>query len=117
MIPSRRLVLLAALLSLPLLFSGLDRTVADTALLANLLLLGLAVVDLLISSSPHDIEVLRRISDVLSLGADNPAVLQVRNLSQQPLEIELHDDAGPLCAVERLPQSLELGVGKSGEVS
>jgi hypothetical protein len=42
MIPSRRLVLLAALLSLPLLFSGLDRTVADTALLANLLLLGSA---------------------------------------------------------------------------
>ena len=39
MIPSRRLVLLVAFLSVPLLLSGLTRTTADVALLANLLLL------------------------------------------------------------------------------
>ncbi len=117
MIPSRRLVLLAAFLSVPLLLSGLTRTTADVALLANLLLLGVALVDLLISSVPEDVQIERRISDVLSLGADNPAVLQVRNASPYPLQIDLHDDPGPLCTVDRLPQTLELGAGKSGEVT
>lgn len=117
MIPSRRLVLLVAFLSVPLLLSGLNRTTADVASLANLLLLGVALLDLLISAAPDDVEIERRISDVLSLGADNPAVLQVRNLSAYPLEIELHDDPGPLCTVDRLPQTLELSAGKSGEVA
>lgn len=117
MIPSRRLVLLVAFLSVPLLLSGLTRTTADVALLANLLLLGVALVDLLISSVPEDVQIERRISDVLSLGADNPAVLQVRNASPYPLQIDLHDDPGPLCTVDRLPQTLELGAGKSGEVT
>ena len=117
MIPSRRLVLLVAFLSVPLLLSGLTRTTADVALLANLLLLGVALVDLLISSVPEDVQIERRISDVLSLGADNPAVLQVRNASPYQLQIDLHDDPGPLCTVDRLPQTLELGAGKSGEVT
>ena len=117
MIPSRRLVLLVAFLSVPLLLSGLTRTTADVALLANLLLLGVALVDLLISSVPEDVQIERRISDVLSLGADNPAVLQVRNASPYLLQIDLHDDPGPLCTVDRLPQTLELGAGKSGEVT
>lgn len=117
MIPSRRLVLLVAFLSVPLLLSGLTRTTADVALLANLLLLGVALLDLLISSVPEDLQIERRISDVLSLGADNPAVLQVRNTSPYPLQVELHDDPGPLCTVDRLPQTLQLAAGKAGEVS
>ncbi len=117
MIPSRRLVLLVAFLSVPLLLSGLNRTTADVALLANLLLLGVALLDLLISPALEDVEIERRISDVLSLGAENPAVLQVRNVSAHPLSIELHDDPGALCTVDRLPQTLELAAGKSGEVS
>ena len=68
MIPSRRLVLLVAFLSVPLLLSGLNRTTADVALLANLLLLGVALLDLLISPALEDVEIERRISDVLSLG-------------------------------------------------
>ena len=81
MIPTRRLVLLAAMLAIPLMFSSIDRSVADLALLVNLVLVAVACVDLLISPGPDQIDVRREISEVLSVGASNPASLIVRNRS------------------------------------
>ena len=97
MIPTRRLVLLAALLAVPLMFSSIDRSVADLALLVNLVLVSVACVDLLVSPGPDQIEVRREISEVLSVGASNPASLVVRNRSHSWLRLSLHDDPGPLC--------------------
>ena len=90
MIPSRLLITLAVVLTLPLLlgnvqdvfadslpvFGGLDvsgRTLADLALLANLALATAAAVDIFISGSPLELEIERNISDVLSVGTRNPA--------------------------------------------
>ena len=112
MIPSRRLVLTAAILAMPLLLAGLNRSAADAALLLNLVLVAVACVDLLISPSPNDVAIHREISEVLSVGASNPATLTVRNRTGLTLALTLHDDPGPLCEVDRLPQSVTVGPGK-----
>jgi uncharacterized protein (DUF58 family) len=108
MIPTRRLVLLAALLAIPLMLSGINRNLGDTALLVNLVLVAVACVDLLISPNPEQIEVRREISEVLSVGASNPASLIVRNRSYHRLLLSLHDDPGEMCSVQRLPQTITL---------
>lgn len=112
MIPSRRLVLTAAILAMPLLLAGLNRSAADAALLLNLVLVAVACVDLLISPGPDDVAIHREISEVLSVGASNPATLTVRNRTGLTLAMTLHDDPGPLCEVDRLPQSVAVGPGK-----
>ncbi|MEZ6032411.1 MAG: DUF58 domain-containing protein [Planctomycetaceae bacterium] len=116
MIPTRRLVLLAAVLAIPLMLSGVNRTVADLALLINLVLVAVACVDLLISPDPNQIEVRREISEVLSVGAANPSTLVVRNRSFMRLMLSLHDDPGKLCSVDRLPQTIELEPNKEFSV-
>ena len=112
MIPTRRLVLIAAFLAMPLMLSGLNRSAADIALLLNLVLVAVACADLLISPGPGSVAVHREVSEVLSVGASNPATLTVRNRSQVRLELTLHDDPGPLCEVDRLPQTIEVLAGK-----
>jgi uncharacterized protein (DUF58 family) len=116
MIPSRRLVLTAAILAMPLLLAGLNRSAADAALLLNLVLVAVACVDLLISPGPDDVAIHREISEVLSVGASNPATLTVRNRTGLTLAMTLHDDPGPLCEVDRLPQSVTVGPGKEETV-
>lgn len=116
MIPSRRLVLLAALLTVPLLLSSVNRTIADIGLLLNVVLAAVAMLDLLISPGPEEVELRRVISEVLSVAASNPATMQVRNRSSFPLALTIHDDAGPYCVVGGLPQTLRLGAGEESEV-
>ena len=117
MIPARRLVIIAAILAFPLLLSGFSQAVADIALLLNLILVCVAAVDLLISPSPSDLEVHRQISEVLSVGASNPATLIVRNRTIHTLNVSLHDDPGPLCTVERLPVTITIAPDKEVEVA
>jgi uncharacterized protein (DUF58 family) len=116
MIPSRRLVMLAALLTVPLLLSSVNRTIADIGLLLNVVLAAVAMLDLLISPGPEEVELRRVISEVLSVAASNPATMQVRNRSSFPLALTIHDDAGPYCVVGGLPQTLRLGAGEESEV-
>ncbi|MEI7699796.1 MAG: DUF58 domain-containing protein [Planctomycetia bacterium] len=116
MIPSRRLVILAAVLLLPLLVSPLNRTVADLGLLLNAALAAVALLDLLISPSPDTVELHREISEVLSVAAANPAKIAIQNRSSFSLTITVHDDPGPLCEVDRLPQTVQLAPGKQAEI-
>ena len=106
MMPTRRLVWLVTLLAVPLMLAGVDRTISDVALLLNLILVATAAVDLLISSRPDDIDVVRELSEVLSVGAANPVTLTLRNRSRHLLVVSVHDDPGPLCTTERLPQTV-----------
>ncbi len=134
MIPSRLLILLALLLTTPLLLGGVEdvfsdrlpglgalnlsgRTVADIALLLNVVLVIVAGVDVLISGSPDDIEVDREISEVLSVGTPNPSKILLRNKSRRPLKVLVHDDPGPLIETERLPQEVDLQPWKEAEVT
>jgi len=112
MIPTRRLVLIAAVLALPLLTAGLNRSAADVALLLNLVLVAVACIDLLISPNPSDVAIHRDVSEVLSVGASNPATLTIRNRSRVALKITVHDDPGSLCEVDRLPQTIPVAAGK-----
>lgn len=116
MIPSRRLVMLAAMLIVPLLLSSVNRTIADIGLLLNVVLAAAAMLDLLISPGPDEVELRRVISEVLSVAASNPATMQVRNRSSFALDLTIHDDAGPYCVVGGLPQTLRLGAGEESEV-
>lgn len=117
MIPSWRLLLITAILALPMLFAGLNRGAADIALLANLLLLAVAVLDLFISPTPADLQIHREIAEVLSVAAANPAKLVIKNCSSYEIHIKVHDDPGPLCDTERLPQSLTIRPSQQAEVS
>jgi uncharacterized protein (DUF58 family) len=113
MIPTRRLLLIIGLLAVPLMLSAQIRVVADLALVLNVLVVIVACLDLLISPGPRDLEISREISEVLSVGAANPATLLIRNRSGFGLSVAIHDDPGPLCITERLPQTVYVEPDKS----
>ncbi|MEZ6124778.1 MAG: DUF58 domain-containing protein [Planctomycetaceae bacterium] len=134
MIPTRLLISLAVLLTVPLMLSGMPdvfpdglpllggltlsgRSVADLALLLNVVLIVVAGVDIVISGRPDDVDVEREVSDVLSVGTENPSVLVLRSRSRLPLTLTVHDDPGPLCQTERLPQTVTLKPWKEQRVS
>lgn len=117
MIPSRRLIIAATILAVPLLFSGASQSMADIALLINLLLAGAAFVDVLISPGPGALQLHRHVSEVLSVGASNPCRLTLHNKSHLPLTVTVHDDPGELCDIDRLPQTVTIAPGKEVEVT
>lgn len=117
MIPTRRLILVTTVLALPLLLAGLFPATAELALLANLVLLAVAFTDLQISSRPDQLQIRREISDVLSLGAENPAELHVISRSPFPVQLTIHDDPGPDCRVEKLPQVLTIKPDRTAQVN
>lgn len=122
MIPSRLLIIIAVLLTTPLLLGGVGdvfpdsvpgigdidlsgRTLADVAMLLNIGLVVVAGVDLLVSGSPDEVDVEREVSDVLSVGTPNPVRLVFKSRCRLPLTLTVHDDPGDLCETERLPQT------------
>ncbi|MBL8816407.1 MAG: DUF58 domain-containing protein [Planctomyces sp.] len=113
MIPSRRLIVITAVFTLFLMATGLMPQLGEIGLLLNLLLLIVACVDLLISPSPSDLEISREISEVLSVGASNPATLHIHNKSGKRIQLSVHDDPGPLCDTDRLPQTVPLEPSKT----
>ena len=134
MIPSKRLIFLAILLTTPLFVGGVadifpdflpggaainisGRSLADFALLLNILLVVVAGVDLQISGRPDDVEMEREISDVLSVGTPNPAKIILRSKCRLPLNVSVHDDAGELCETERLPQTVLLKPWKENSIT
>lgn len=128
MIPSVRLILCFLVLAVPLMFSAMDDVIpgntltfagsdlGDLARLGTVLIASLAILDLLISGQPHEVEVSREISDVLSVGTDNPAQLVIRSRCRVPLQLSIHDDPGELCEVRRLPQTIMLDPWKEQTV-
>ena len=134
MIPSRRLIMLAILLTTPLLLGGVEdiapdaipvlgsinvsgRTLADLALLLNVVLVVVAGVDIMISGSPDEVEIQREISEVLSVGTPNPSKLVLRSKCRLPLTVTVHEDPGELCEADRLPQTITLAPWKEGSVN
>jgi len=116
MIPSRLLIWLMLVLALPLLLGGLNRNLGDTALLISLAVMLVAAFDLLISPNPAQLGLERDISEVLSVGTSNPADLVITNRSGVQILVSVHDDAGDMCEVEDLPQTLSIPSWKSETV-
>ncbi|MCA9060601.1 MAG: DUF58 domain-containing protein [Planctomycetaceae bacterium] len=106
MIPSRKLIVIVVLLAIPMMLGGLQRDLADIAMIVNVLVVIVAGIDLMISPSPRQLQVERSVSDVLSVGAANPCAMTVQNCSGYPVTVTLHDDSGELCVTERLPQTV-----------
>lgn len=61
-------------------------------LVANAVLVALAVADLVFAVRPKRIEISREVSEVLSVGAANPVVLRVMSRASTPLEVEITDE-------------------------
>lgn len=116
MIPSRLLIWLCVALVIPLMLGGMNRSLGDAALLLNLTVVIVAGVDLLISPAPRQIAIHRDVSEVLSVGMSNPAGLELRNRSNAPLTVSIHDDVGDMCDVEDLPQTITLPPGETETV-
>lgn len=112
MMPTRRWIVLAMALVLPLFLAGVNRNIADAALLANLALLTVALVDLWISPSPSVIGVQRHTSPVLSVATRNPVSLELRNSGRVALRVTVNDDPGPRCEASGLPQTVTLAAGE-----
>ncbi len=116
MIPTRRLILLFALLVIPLLLGIWQPDIADIALLCNLLIVAIALTDLFISPSPNQIDVERTISEVLSVAAYNPARLSLNNRSNTKIALTVNSEPGPMCEVDRLPQQVVLEPWKEKKI-
>ncbi len=116
MIPARRLIGLLFLMTLPMFLAGINRNISDLALLANLGLLTIALIDLWISPPPKRIEIQRDVSDVLSVAARNPVQLRLQNHAGIPLRVSVHDDPGPLAETRDLPQTVLLPPWKEQSV-
>lgn len=117
MIPARRLLVMIGLLAVPLLLSAHFRLIADLALVANVLLVLVAALDLAISPVPRQLDLAREVSDVLSVGTLNPAALVIRNRSPHEITLTVSDDPGPLCDIEHMPQTVTVPAERSAHVS
>ncbi len=102
-----RLALLAAFLALPLLFTGRFPVLLPVVLLADFVLLACALADLLSLPTPERAVSVRRIVDEkLSLGAQNPVVLETRNLTGRALQLTLRDEPPAVFDLDRPAQSV-----------
>jgi uncharacterized protein (DUF58 family) len=84
----------------------------NMGLAANLLIILAAMVDLLLTPSPRDIEVSREVSEVLSVGASNPVELRLLNRSQVEIEVEVTDEFPEPGRADDLPIAARLKMWK-----
>src|SRR6476469_6562548 len=64
---------------------------------------GVALLDLAFSPKPGEVAVSREVAEVLSLGADNPVRVRLRNRGDRPITVEVHDEAPAPCDTPDLP--------------
>ncbi len=62
-----------------------------------------AVVDVLISPKPARVHVKRDVAEILSLGAENPVRIRLRNMQRREVRVEIADEAPAPCRTEGLP--------------
>ena len=88
---SRLWLILFALGAIPLAFCGMNASLLYISLGWSLLLMLLAVTDWFLLPVPEALEVEREVDDKLSLGAQNPVRVRVRNGARMKVAIELRD--------------------------
>ncbi len=112
MTPRPRLLLLAAL-ALPMLIAGVwAPPLRQVSILFNGLLVIVAAADRLGSPSLNRLQIVRGVSEVLSVGARNPVELHIRNMAAGQIEVEVLDEPPPNGTTTGLPQSLSLKPGQ-----
>lgn len=115
MTPRPRLILLAALV-VPIFVASLWMPgLKDIGLLLNVVLLGIAIADRLLTPGLNHLQITREVSPVLSVGARNPVLLHVQNQSSQELSIELYDEYPQPSTFDALPIALTIPASKVRE--
>ena len=74
----------------------------------NLLVFGLALVDLTVSPSLRRIDVEREMSDVMSVGARNAIRIWLTNRNRQEIQIDFQDEPPQPCVTDGLPFVISL---------
>jgi uncharacterized protein (DUF58 family) len=108
MTPRPRLLWLLAAAAIPMLAGAWLPGVVDIGLVANLVIVVVALVDGLVTPRPGRIRVLREVAEVLSVGAPNPVVLRLLNRSRVTVDVELMDETPRPGQVGDLPLRLQL---------
>src|SRR5690606_17799071 len=78
----------------------------------TILALIVAFTDLAISPKPADVVVQRDVGEVLSLGAENPIRIRLRNRGEREIVVELNDEAPAPCDTPGLPARAVLPPGR-----
>ncbi|MGC1272936.1 MAG: DUF58 domain-containing protein [Planctomycetaceae bacterium] len=108
MLPRFRLLILLALAGLPFIGVPWLPWMAYVGSGLTVAVLMVAVGDLWLSPKPADVAVQRDVGEVLSLGAENPVHVRLRNRGKRPLTVELHDEAPAPCDTPNLPAKTTL---------
>lgn len=117
MMPRPRLLLLFGIAFVPLVLGVWVPRAAEIGLILNLLVAAAAIVDLALTPSPRHIDVVREVSEVLSIGTENPVVLRATNQSRHALTVELMDETPQPGEAPELPVKLELAPWKDQSVT
>ncbi len=110
--PSPRLVLGALVAALPLLAAPWWPAYALLALVADLVLLLVVIVDVAMTPRPRELVVEREIAHVLSAGTRNPMTLWIENRAHHALELELAEEVEEDAQFHGLEERLALASGE-----
>ncbi|MDQ3331293.1 MAG: DUF58 domain-containing protein, partial [Planctomycetota bacterium] len=111
MLPRLRLLFILAFAGLPFLGAPWFEWLTYVGLALTILVLVVAFVDLAISPKPFDVAVQREVGEVLSLGAENPVRVKLRNRGKRAITVELHDEPPAPSDTPDLPATAALPPG------
>lgn len=108
MSPRPRLILLFASI-VPLLAAGVwIAEIEGIALIANLVLVGVALGDLFLSQRPSSVRLRREVAEILSVGAKNTVEITASHHGTRFLRVEISDEPPEPSRTTKLPIVLEL---------
>ncbi|GAB4148010.1 MAG: DUF58 domain-containing protein [Planctomycetaceae bacterium] len=117
MMPRLPLLGLVILAGIPLVWGIFNPIMAPIGALLTVGVVVIAVLDLLTSPSPSNVDVQRQTSDVMSVGARNAVHVTLRNRNRFPIRILLHDEPPSPCSMPDLPLEIKLGAGRKKTVT
>lgn len=112
MLPRLRLLILLAIAGLPFVGVPWVGVLAEVGIGTTIGALVVAMLDLWLSPKPADVAVARDVGEVMSLGAENPVNLRLRNRGKRTLTVEVHDEAPTPCDTPDLPARAVLPPGR-----
>jgi uncharacterized protein (DUF58 family) len=115
-IPSVRLLWLAALPALPLALVAWAPDLVSIGFLLDLVVVAIAIGDLLLTPGPDRLEVSREVPEVLSAGAPHAVRLHVVNRAPEAVALELADEPPVPSDTAELPARLRLAAGEAATV-
>ncbi len=110
-------LMMIGLASIPLMAGIWEPPVGQMGVLLTLLIFAVALIDLVISPWPHQIEIDREVAEVLSLEARNAVKIWLRNPTLYRLSLEIHDEPPKPSTVFDLPVAVEMGPHQARQIT